>query len=599
MRSTRRTEGALGLASFALLAALVAALAIFLPPLPTEPLFAGAGSETPRHGGTFVAFTETDVASFDPLVEWNAVSNIGLKLMFEGLVEHTHELEMVPRLAREMPSVSEDGRVYTFRLRDDVRFHNGRPLVADDVRWSLERMMHPDTGSPGASFYALIEGFDEYRERRAERVSGIRVIDEHTIEIRLSRPDQTFLHSMAMPFAFPVPRESYERWGDEVGRHPVGTGAFVLDEWEAGVRVTFRRNPDFFLEGQPYLDRVVLELNLNRGPGFMRFLSGDVDHIDRFTPTDYLWFRQQEAWQPHASVHTMVDIWGLQMNTELAPFTNRHVRRAVGFAIDRDRWNRQRAGRLRPTGQPIPATRDAFDPELPGRQVHDLARAREEMALAGHPVRCQPRGSDGETCVAEGLEEEFELWIGEGPTGQAYGVLAQQDLASIGLRARLRPVSFPVYLEQSGRPRTVAMLFGGWSMDFPDAASMLEPLFHSRGATETNASNRTFYRNPELDAVLDAARVERDPERRTAMYRDASRILVDDAPWAWIMSNTKYEAWQPYVRNFHPHPVWDEFYRDVWLDLPRQRVARRLERTGARSFAALSPLPLRRAGGAR
>lgn len=597
MRSTRRTEGALGVASFAILAALVAALALFLPPLPTGPMFEGAGAEEPRRGGTFVAFTESDVAGFDPLVDWNAVSNIGLKLMFEGLVEHTPDLEIVPRLARELPDVSEDGLLYTFRLRDDVRFHNGRALVADDVRWSLEHMLHPDTGSPGVAFYSLIEGFDDYREGRAEHVRGIRVVDEHTLEIRLARPDQTFLHSMAMVFAFPVPRENYERWGDEVGRHPVGTGAFVLDEWEAGVRVSFRRNPDFFLEGQPYLDRVVVELNLNRGPGFMRFLAGDVDHIDRFTPTDYLWFRAQEAWQPQATIHTLVDIWGLEMNTELEPFTNRHVRRAVGFAIDRERWNRQRAGRLRPTGQPIPATLAAYDPELPGRQVHDLARAREEMALAGHPVRCERRGAEGETCVAEGLEEGIELWIGgDGPTAQAYGVLAQQDLAAIGIPTRIRLVSFPVYLEQSGRPRTVPMLFGGWSMDFPDPASMLEPLYHSRGATETNASNRTFYRNPELDAVLDAARVERDSARRTAMYREASRILVDDAPWAWVMSNTKYEAWQPYVRNFRPHPVWDEMYRDVWLDLPRRRVARQLERAGASSFAALAPLPLRARG---
>ncbi|AKF06475.1 ABC transporter substrate-binding protein [Sandaracinus amylolyticus] len=590
-KKRRDTESVLGLASLAVLAAIVAVVALFLPPMPTEPAFAGAGHEEPQRGGTFVAFHESDVAGFDPLVDWNAISNVGLKLMFEGLVEHDSDLNIVPRLARELPAMSDDGLVYTFRLRDDVRFHHGRALVADDVRWSLEHMMHPDTASPGATFFSLIDGFDDYRARRAEHVRGIRVIDEHTIEIRLSRPDQAFLHSMAMCFAFPVPRENYERWGSEVGQHPVGTGAFELEEWEAGVRVSFRRNDDFYREGEPYLDRVVLELNLGRGPAFMRFLAGDIDHIHRFTPTDYLWFRRQGAWQSHAVTNAQVDIWGIEMNTELEPFTNRHVRRAVGFAMDRDRWNRQRAGRLRTIGQPIPETLRAHDPNLPGAQVHDVARAREEMALAGHPVRCTPRGEgvEGEDCVAEGLEEELDLWIGEGPTGQAYGVLAQQDLATIGIRARLRPVSFPVYLEQTGRPRTATMLFGGWSMDFPDPASMLEPLYHSRSASDTSSSNRAFYRNPELDRVLDDARVERDPERRIALYREASRILVDDSPWAWLFSNTKYEAWQPYVRGFRPNPVWDEMYRDVWLDLPRRRVARALDRAGARSFAALAP----------
>jgi ABC-type transport system substrate-binding protein len=113
-------------------------------------------------------------------------------------------------------------------------------------------------------------------------------------------------------------------------------------------------------------------------------------------------------------------------------------------------------------------------------------------------------------------------------------------------------------------------------MDFPDAASFLEPLFHSRSATETDASNRSFYRNPEVDALLDRARVEPDHERRMALYREASRIIVDDAPWAFLFSNLKVEAWQPYVRGFQPNPVWEEMYRDVWLDLPRRRFERAL-----------------------
>lgn len=590
VRSRARAEGAFALAGLASLAGLAAALALLLPPLPTAPLYAGAGApdDRPRRGGTFVCFHESDVRGLDPHLDNDGVSNVGLKLLFETLVEHTPDLEIVPRLAREMPSVGEDGLVYTFRLRENVRFHNGRALLADDVRWSMERMLHPDTGSPGAPFYALIEGVDDYQAGRATHVRGIRVLDEHTVEFRLTRPDQTFLHTMALLFAAPVPRENVERWGPDVRRHPIGTGAFVLQEWEPGVRITFRRNPDFFLPGQPYVERIVYELNLSRGAAFLRFQGAQIDHIHRFTPTDYLFFRSLAAWRPYTATHPLVDVWGLQMNTELPPFDDVHVRRAVAFAIDRDRWNVARANRLLPTGQPIPRALPGHDPDLPGAHRLDLSQSRREMELAGHPVRCTASETGTERCVADGIDE-VELWIGEGPTGQAYGVLAQQDLAAIGIAVRLRPASFPVYLEQTGRPRTVQMLFGGWSMDFPDPASFLEPLFHSRSATARNASNRSFYRNPALDALLDRARSEPDRDRRAALYREASRILVQDAPWAFLFSNVKVEAWQPYVRGFRPHPVWDELYRDVWLDLPRRRLARAMARGPSASFAALAP----------
>lgn len=565
-----RAESTGAVVGLAILAGIVAATALLLPPIPDGPLYAGAGATTPHRGGTFVSFTETDVRWFDPLRSSDAVSNIGIKLMFEGLIEHDHELQLVPRLARELPTVSADGLVYTFRLREGVLFHHGREVIADDVRWSLEHMLLPSTGSPGAPMFNLVEGIEDYTAGRAPHVSGIRVLDRYTIEIRLARPDQTFLHAMALPSAMPVPRELYEGHEDHFARNPVGTGAFELERWEPGVRVSFRRNERFFRAGEPYLDRIVLELNLHRGVAFMRFQAAQLDHIHRFSPTDYLWIMRQERWRPQISREPLVDIWGLFMNNGIPPFDDRHVRRAVAFALDRDRWNVARANRLLPTGQPIPPALAGYDPALPEAQRFDLAEARAEMALAGHPVRCTGAGED-EICVAEGLQE-VELWIGEGPTGQAYGVLAQQDLAAIGMRVRLRPVAFPLLLQQSGRERTVPFIFWGYSMDFPDTAGILEPLFHSRGATPTDATNRVFYRNPEVDRRFEEARVERDPVRRAQLYREANAIITADAPWAFIFSNLKVEAWQPYVRGYRPHPVWDEFYRDVWLDRPRQRI---------------------------
>ena len=583
MRSTRRSEAYAGLVSIGLFALTVVTIGWFMPDAPTGPRYMGAGAETPQRGGTFVFHHESDVRGFDPHKSFDELSNMGIKLLFEGLLDYDRDtMDLVPRLALEVPEPSEDGRTYRFRLREGVRFADdpcfeggrGREVTAHDVRWSMERMLATGTASPGATLNSLIERYDAFRAGEASHVSGIRVIDRHTIDFSLSRPDQTFLYTMAMSFAYPVAREAYARYGEEIRRHPVGTGAYVLEDWEPGVELTFVRNPNYFEEGRPWVDRQVFELNLDRGPAVMRFRNGDLDHIHRQTPSDYLELRDMEAWAPYRVEAPQPNIWGVIMNCDLAPFDDRHVRRAVAFAINRAQWRRARANRLALQGQPIPRVLPGFDPELPGRHEYDLERAREEMRLAGHP---------------DGIEQEIEVWLGEGDTGRRYGELIQSDLREIGLNIRIKQVAFPIFLQETGKPRTAQMLLSGWSMDFPDPANFLDILFHSRSIHEEDSENKAFYSNPELDRILDEARVERDRPRRLAMYREASRILVDDAPWAFVWSDVSMEMWQPYVRNYRPHAVWDNFYRDVWLDLPRRRVAMRPTSPLNRFAAALSP----------
>lgn len=584
MRSTRRSEAYAGLVALLLMAAAALGIAVFMPPEPTTPRWRGAGHDEPRRGGTFVFHHESDLRGLDPHKSFDEISGMAIKLLFEGLIDYGRDtMELEPRLAEAMPELSEDGRTYTFRLRRGIRFADseafpngrGREVTAEDVRWSLEHMLDPRTGSPGVGFYALIEGVDAFRAGRASRVSGIRVRDRYTVEITLAHADQTFIYAMAMYFAYPVAREAYERYGTEIARHPVGTGAYVLDYWEPGVEVVFRRNPNFFIEGQPYVDRMVYELNLDRRAAVMRFRNGDLDHIHRLTPADYLKLREMEAWAPYRVEHPLTNIWGVAMNCQLAPFDDVHVRRAVAFAINRERWRRARANRLLLTGQPIPRSLPGYEAPLPGAQTYDLERAREEMRLAGHP---------------NGLDEPVEVWLGEGDTGRAYGELIQQDLRAIGIEVEIKQVAFPVYLQETGKPRTAQMLLTGWSMDYPDPSNFLDILFHSRSIADHDSENKAFYSNPELDRILDAARVERDPELRRSMYREASRVLIEDAPWAFTFSDLSMEMWQPYVRNYRPHPAWPNFYRDVWLDLPRERWAFGSRPEGpAGRFAAFAP----------
>lgn len=549
------------------------------PSPPNRPRFLGAGHETPQYGGTFVFHSESAVRGMDPHMAFDELSFIPIKLLFDGLLDYDHEAKIVPQLAEEMPTVSADGRVFTFRLRKNIRFHDGTPVTTEDVRWSMEHMLDPNVGSPGFTFYSQLEGLTEYRAGISGHIRGIAVLDSHTIQFHLKAPDQTFLSAMAMTFAYPVPRTLYEQHPQEVSKKPIGTGPFVLAEWEQGVRLVFKRNRHYWDSTKPYVDRIVFLENLTRDAAIMRFRTGEIDHAHRFSPSDYLYFTQSKAWRPYQVQDPEKDIWGVVMNCEIPPFTNVHVRRAVSFALDREGWSRARNHRLRPTGQPIPPGILGYDPELPGRQVYDLARAKEEMRLAGYP---------------HGIQQEVELWIGPGTTGRFYGELTQQDLSKIGINVRLKPVAFALYIEESGKPGRVPMMISGWSQDFPDPADFMDILFHSRAIHDHDSENRSFYRNPKLDILLDRARIELNVERRRLLYVEAQKIVTHDAPWAFMWNDVRLEAWQPYVKNYRPHPVWSQLVRDVWLDLPKHRVADgTLKRAMDRRVAALPQMDVK------
>lgn len=567
MRSIRRNSPillALGLVLFA----------AACPELPEGPRYIGSGSEGPRRGGTLMLWEESRVRMLDPHVAFDATSGIIINLLFDSLYDYDQEMQLVPALAAELPTISEDGRLLTVPLRRGVRFHNGRELTARDVMWSFERMLHPDLHSPGSTYYRAIVGYDAYQRKQTKHLRGLSAPDAYTFRIELDRADQSFVHALAMRFSAPVPREAVEGKGADLRRHPVGTGPFRLASWDPGVRIVLSRHPQYFKEGRPYLDGIVFEEAVKRDTAFMRFRNGEVDIVPRMGPADQLLLRSP-LWRPYTATIARPDVYALFMNTAMAPFDNVHVRRAVAFALDRERWAKARSGNLLPTGQILPPGIPGYDPNLPNAQRFDLARARHEMRLAGFP---------------EGLPEPVTFWTGDSATGRAYGQLAQADLARIGIDLVLKQVSFPVFLEETGRPNTAQIMSGGWSMDFPDASNLLH-LLSSGARAEQDSLNRSFFSEPKLDALLERALVERDPELRAALYREANDLVAAAAPWAFFANTQSPQAWQPYVHGYVPHPVYWLPVADVWLDLPRRRIAQRIERALQRTrLAGLLPM---------
>lgn len=565
MRSIRRPE-------LALVCALVVGCR---DPYPT-PRWIGAGATSPRRGGVLRFGYDADVSTADPALAQDTVAAIPTRLIFDTLVSYAPtSSELVPDLA-ERWELSHDRRTYTFHLRPDARFSNGRTLVADDVRYTMERLL--DTrrvASPGAENYRLIDGYDAYRGGRAQRLSGVRCPDPRTVVFRLSRPDPTFLHALAMRFAAPVPREVIAQIGDEgFGQQPVGAGPFALLRWERATRMVFTRNPYYHGASRVHLDGVVFDLSVPPHLQFMRLLAGDVDYVSNYgiATADWLWLRRHPEWLAHAHRAEVPLIGAFMMNTRMRPFNNVHVRRAVAAAIDREALARLRNGRVRAAGALYPSSVSGYRRENPRAQRFDLGVARREMALAGLP---------------DGTQEPFDLWTTSGDGASLLAQMIQGDLRRIGLHAQIRQTSLSVYYTSLGAPDTVQMAFDGWQMDFPDPSNFIEPNFHSRAIHPENSSNHAFYANPNLDALLDAAHSEPDPQRRVALYQQAEDLVLDDAPWAFVYTPIAVSVTQPYLRGWTPHPVWNDWVGDAWLDLPRRRWTR--ERAAARrEFGSLA-----------
>lgn len=519
-----------------------------------HPLFRGAGHQEPQAGGTFRFYHETNVRTLDPHVAYDELSIMALRLVYEPLLNFDADGELIAGLAEALPELSEDGLSYRLRLRQDVMFQDGHALDAEAVRASLYRMLAPKTGSPATEFFTKLRGLAAFRAGTSKEIEGLVIEDAHTLRFDLREIDVAFPFALGLTFTSPIAPTALARAAAGERLPPLGTGPYRLEQWERGVALTFDVNATYHTPAaRP--ERMVFYENVPRHLAIMRFRNGELDVLFSFSPADATFFRETPSWQPQVHENVEAIIGGIVMNCELPPFDNVHVRRAVAFALNRERWRAARGNSFIAWGQPLPPMLDgSLPPEHPSVQRYNLDRARAELAKAGFP---------------DGLPYPIELWLGESPGAQVSGQFAQADLAKIGIKLELKPVSFAVFIEETSKRGRVPMFFSAWGQDFPDASSVLDPLFHSRGIESDESQNRSFYINDTVSRMLDQAHLLRDPDQREALYAAASKIIAEDAPWAFLYVPLRMNAYQPYVRNVTHHPVWSHPYESVWLDLPR------------------------------
>ncbi len=481
-----------------------------------------------KQGGSMIVTYKDDVSTLDPAIGYDWQNWSMIKSLFDGLMDYEPGTTTLKKDLAEDFSISEDGTVYTFKLREGVKFHNGRELTAEDVKYSLDRVTNPATQSPGAGFFGSIEGYDAMSDGSATELAGVKVVDPYTVEITLSRPDATFLHVMAINFSSIVPKEAVEEWGADFGKHPVGSGAFKLTEWALGQRLVFERFADYWNAGVPKLDQITFEVGQEPVVALLRLQRGETDIPgDGIPPAKFLEVNDDPAYKDLIIEGGQLHTGYITMNVNMAPFDNVDVRKAVNMAVNKDRIVRIINGRAVPANQPLPPTMPGYAPDYEGYPF-DPEAAKALLAEAGY---------------ADGFTTELYVYNTDPQPRIAQAI--QQDLSAIGITAEIKSLAQANVIAAGGEPDQAPMIWSGgmaWIADFPDPSNFYGPILGCDGAVE-GGWNWSWYCNAELDAKAVEADAMVDPsmaEEREQMWREIFLAVMDDAAWVPVFNEQRF-----------------------------------------------------------
>ena len=470
--------------------------------------------DRPPQGGTLVRLY-TDPPTIDPHLVSDATSSVITNEVFGGLVTLNLQYQPVLDLA-ESCAVSDDGLIYTFVLRENAKFQDGSPVTAHDVKWSIERAANPDTISTTAETYlGDIVGVAERLAGEAGEVRGARVIDERTIEFTLDAPKAYFLAKLSYPTAYVLDQDQVTEDGSWL-EQPNGTGPFRLGRYDIGELLILERNEHYHL-GPPHIDSV--HMILSGGSAMIMYENDEIhltgvgtDDLPRLLdPNDPL------NPQLHRSAQDF-SVFYIGLNVDHPPFDDPKVRQAMNYAIDlQSIAENVLDNRVTPATGVIPPGFPSYNENLRSYSYNpDLAMEllqsstyADALASGDFPrITLTISGSFGAT-IPTYLEVMLEQWRG------------------LGIEIDIQQTEWATFL-QDVNERKYQMFSLGWIADYPDPENFLDLLFHSE-----NQNNHTAYSNPEVDRLLEEARVERDPDRRHELYNQVEQMVVDDAAWVW------------------------------------------------------------------
>lgn len=493
---------------------------------------------------TLVFGRGSDSVSLDPAAVTGGPSFAVTKNIYETLVNFSYKnqsTEIVNTgLAKEW-KISDDGKTYTFTLKEGIKFHDGSNFNAEAVVFNFKRWKEGEGEFP---YYPSM--FGGYGEDSV--IKNVEAIDEYTVKFTLNRSMAPFLKDLAMsPFAIASPT-AIKKFGEKFGRNPVGTGPFKFVGWKPNNTITLEKNDDYFREGLPKLERVIFKVIENNRARLTALENGEIDLLLGLNPSDIGSVKKKDGLQAFYRPPMNVGYLGLTVTRK--PFDDKKVRQAMNYAINKqDIIGAFYTDKAQVAVSPLPETVQGFNDELE-KYAYNPEKAKELLKEAGYP--------DG---------FEMELWAMPVPRpympdGKKIAQAMQEDLAKVGIKAEIISYDWATYLEKASKGEADAFLLG-WTSDNGDADNFLYTLLSTNAI---GSNNYTYYSNKKLDEILLKAQKTTDPEKRTEFYKKAQEIVHEDAPWVPIVHSTPALAGVENLKGFKPHPTGSDRLSHVYFE---------------------------------
>jgi peptide/nickel transport system substrate-binding protein len=477
------------------------------------------GGGQPKYGGTLV-MVHTDPGTMNPLLEggWPHFP----RMSYNGLVDYDPQGKIIPSLATSW-KISPDNLTYTFQLRQDVKWHDGKPLTAEDVKFTFDKIFDSKVASRLAIYF--------------QGVKDVQAPNPSTVVFTLKEPDPVFLANL---WSGTLPKHIWETEDFAKSQYnviPVGSGPWKVKEWVRGDHMTFEANQDYF-GGKPYLDRVIMKVIPDATVAYAALEKGDVHYVPFKGvvggPPYQLVDRLKQSPHLEVSVYEVSSMQRLFFRNDKPPFNNLKVRQAVAHAIDR-KFIIQKL--LFGYGQAAysevaPAMKESYNPNVP-QYPYDVAKANALLDEAG--LR---RGPDG---------VRFKTHIyGTPGVRQIMSEILKEQLKAVGISADIVINEWTTYYNAIRNTRTVDGLFSIFSLPTIPDPTTEAPRYHSK-EIRPGGFNYLFYNNPRIDTIIDESTRTLDRERRAKLFQEYQDILARDVPMIPLYVLAGVDVWN---RNF-------------------------------------------------
>ncbi|MBK1858200.1 ABC transporter substrate-binding protein [Cerasicoccus arenae] len=508
-------------------------------------LFAGCGEgekgtlSSSAHKNTFIFARGSDAQKLDPADVDDGESVNTIAQVCEGLLRFKPgTVELEPWLAESFTS-SPDGLTHTFKLRPGIKFHDGTPLNAEAAAFSFRRQLDPEHPAhlPTASFV--------YWNFLYNEIQSVEVIDEMTLRFHLNEPNATILYSLAI---FPAWLISPKTPPTDIPYKPVGTGPYQFAEWAVGQAIVLKRNPNYWAY-TPQFDRIIFKAVPENTVRRLELEAGDIDGIDGVQPAEAIALSKNPDFKLYRG--PSMNVGYLAIQTQNVRWQDPDIRRALAMAIDRKAIVELALdGAAVPADYPIPPGFLGEPQDQPPPYQHDPVAAKALLTKFPQLLKTP--------IVLSTLSDSRPYF----PDPQRVASLIRSDLETIGLTVKIETRDFKSHL-QTLRNGDFEIALIGWIGDNGDTDNFLATFFHSRAAVPGSATNYSFYKNPEMDHLLDAARRVSNPTERTKLYNEALKVWSRDLPMIPLVHAEQMILLRKQVTDFTLSPTGNVFLGPV------------------------------------